>query len=163
MWTLGRYTNLFRAAVYPRMFFEHGDDGRPIHFSAYDPEGGTFDGRGASDSGFWDAYRTVYPLNSLLHTKQWGLQMEGWLNAFKEGGWLPSWSAPGDRGAMTGNMQDASIADAIVKRKWLPKETFNASLAWEAVAKDAYTIDPKGRKGLALYEKCVLRPIRHYC
>ena len=113
-------------------------------------------GRGASDSGFWDAYRTVYPLNSLLHTKQWGLQMEGWLNAFKEGGWLPSWSAPGDRGAMTGNMQDASIADAIVKRKWLP-ETFNASLAWDAVAKDAYTIDSKGRKGLALYEKYLFR------
>ena len=153
-----RYTNLFRAAVYPRMFFEHDSNGNPIHFSAYDPEGGTFAGRGASDSGFWDAYRTVYPLNSLLHTDQWGLQMEGWLNAYVEGGWLPSWSAPGDRGAMTGNMQDASVADAIVKRKWLP-ETFNASLAWEAVAKDAYTIDPKGRKGLALYETHGFIPI----
>ena len=99
-------------------------------------------------------------LNSLLHTKQWGYQMEGWLNAFKEGGWLPSWSAPGDRGAMTGNMQDASIADAIVKRKWLPS-SFNASLAWESVAKDAFTIDPKGRKGLQLYEKHGFIPLGH--
>ena len=54
----------------------------------------------------------VRRLNSLLHTKQWGYQMEGWLNAYQEGGWLPSWSAPGDRGAMTGNMQDASVAAA---------------------------------------------------
>ena len=36
-------------------------------------------------------------------------QMEGWLNAYREGGWLPSWSAPGDRGAMTGNMQVALL------------------------------------------------------
>ena len=61
-----------------------------------------------------------------------GIQMEGWLNAYSEGGWLPSWSAPGDRGSMTGNMQDASIADAIVKRKWLPTDLFNTTLAWEA-------------------------------
>eukprot|EP01046_Picozoa_sp_COSAG06_P015165 COSAG06_NODE_963_length_11306_cov_5.786919_4_plen_80_part_00 len=42
-----------------------------------------------------DGVGTVYPLNSLLHTKQWAIQMEGWLNGYKEGGWLPSWSAPG--------------------------------------------------------------------
>ena len=154
------YTNLFRAAVYPRMFYELDDDGEPFHYSPYDPEGRTFPGRGASDSGFWDAYRTVYPLNSLLHTEQWGQQMEGWLNAYKEGGWLPSWSAPGDRGAMTGNMQDASVADAIVKRRWLP-ESFDASLAWEAAAKDAFTVDRKGRKGLALYERHGYIPIGH--
>jgi putative alpha-1,2-mannosidase len=66
------YTNLFRAAIYPRMFYEIDDDGKPFHYSPYDSKGGVFAGRGASDSGFWDAYRTVYPLNSLLHTKQWG-------------------------------------------------------------------------------------------
>eukprot|EP01046_Picozoa_sp_COSAG06_P015164 COSAG06_NODE_963_length_11306_cov_5.786919_3_plen_78_part_00 len=54
------YTNLFRAAVYPRMFFELDDDGAPIHYSPYDQDGRTFPGRGASDSGFWDAYRRYY-------------------------------------------------------------------------------------------------------
>ena len=86
----------------------------------------------------------VRRLNSLLHTKQWGYQMEGWLNAFKEGGWLPSWSAPGDRGAMTGNMQDASIADAIVKR--IPG--FNVSQAYAAIRQDAFTV-PQGNFGRA--------------
>jgi putative alpha-1,2-mannosidase len=48
------------------------------------------------------------------------MQMEGWMNAFEESGGLgtghvPSWASPGDRGTMTGNMQDASFADAIVK------------------------------------------------
>ena len=105
-------------------------------------------------------YRTVYPLNSLLHTKQWAIQMEGWMNAYLEGGWLPSWSAPGDRGAMTGHMQDASIADAVVKRKWLPAE-FNATLAWESVAKDAFTVDSRGRKGLELYEAYGYIPLGH--
>lgn len=41
--------------------------------------------------------------------------MEGWLNAWREGGWVPQWSSPGYRGAMTGTMSDVSLSEAIVK------------------------------------------------
>lgn len=39
----------------------------------------------------------------------------GWLNAYKEGGWLPSWASPGYRNCMVGTFADVVVADAIVK------------------------------------------------
>jgi putative alpha-1,2-mannosidase len=41
--------------------------------------------------------------------------MAGWLNAWREGGWVPQWSSPGYRGSMTGTMSDVSMSEAIVK------------------------------------------------
>ena len=41
--------------------------------------------------------------------------MAGWAAAAREGGWVPQWSSPGYRGAMTGTMSDVSLSEAIVK------------------------------------------------
>ena len=40
-------------------------------------------------------YRTLYPLLTLLQPTRLGEAVQGWVNAYKEGGWLPAWSAPG--------------------------------------------------------------------
>lgn len=56
----------------------------------------------------------------------------GWLNAFKEGGWLPSWSSPGYRNCMVGTFADVVVADAIVKR--VPG--FERDIAVAAISKD---------------------------
>lgn len=149
------YSNIYRTSIYPRMLFEYDEKGNPIHYSPNDPEGRVFQGRLSSDSGFWDAYRTVYPLNSVIRADQMAIQMEGWLNAYKESGHLPSWASPGDRGAMTGNMQDASVADAIVK----DIKGFNKSLAFKAIMDDAYNVSMPyhkasgRRKGLGEYKR----------
>ena len=37
--------------------------------------GGIFSGVLSSDSGFWDAYRTVYPLNSLVRADVMSIQV----------------------------------------------------------------------------------------
>jgi putative alpha-1,2-mannosidase len=56
----------------------------------------------------------------------------GWLNAYREGGWLPSWASPGYRNCMVGTYADVTIADAIVKNI----HGFDLNLAIEALDKD---------------------------
>ncbi len=145
------YSSLYRASLFPRNLFEYDETNSAVHYSPYDAAGRVFPGELVSDSGFWDAYRTVYPLNSLIHPQQYSRSIRGWLNAYKEGGWLPSWASPGERGAMTGNMQDCTIADAIVKNA----DGVNMSLAYESIRKDVFTVVPAGstggRKGMADY------------
>lgn len=66
-------------------------------------------------AGFWDAYRTVYPYQSIVYPQHLGATIQGWVNAYNEGGWLPKWASPGYRGSMVGTLGDVSLADAIVK------------------------------------------------
>lgn len=53
-----------------------------------------------TDNGFWDTFRTVYPLLGLLYPDKLGEIVQGWLNAYKEGGWIPGWASPGYRESM---------------------------------------------------------------
>lgn len=40
------------------------------------------------------------PLLSLVNVDRLSLTLQGWLNAYKEGEWLPKWASPGYRGSM---------------------------------------------------------------
>ena len=107
------YSCLYRAHLFPRMFHEPGAGGEPIHYSPYD--GKVHPGVLYTDNGFWDTYRTVYPLLSLIQPTRLGEIIQGFVNAYKEGGWLPNWPSPGYRACMIGTHIDAVIADAVVK------------------------------------------------
>lgn len=103
------------------------------------------------------------PLNSVIRADQMAIQMEGWLNAYREGGYLSSWTAPGDRGAMTGNTQDASVADTIVKNV----KGFDAALAYQAIVGDTFNVSEPCRsksghcKGLGEYKRLGYTPTGH--
>ena len=58
--------------------------------------------------------------------------LSGWLNAYLEGGWLPSWASPGYRNCMVGTFADVVVSDAIVKK--VPG--FNLENARDALLKD---------------------------
>lgn len=107
------YSCLYRAHLFPRMFHEPDAGGKPIHYSPYD--GQVHEGVLYTDNGFWDTYRTVYPLLSLIQPVRLGEIIQGWVNAYHEGGWLPNWPSPGYRACMIGTHIDAVIADACVK------------------------------------------------
>jgi len=108
------YSALYRAAKYPRTMWEVDmTSGSNVHWSPYTGE--TVDGLMSSDQGFWDAYRSTYSLLALWRPSRLALQMDGWLNAWREGGWVPQWSSPGYRGSMTGTMSDVSMSEAIMK------------------------------------------------
>lgn len=153
------YSSMYRAMIFPRDTYEVNASGHNIHYSPYDLAGRTFDGVSVSDSGFWDAYRTVYPALSLFFPTRLGLVVDGWLSAYKEGGWLPNWASPGYRGSMVGTMGDAALADAIVK----DIAGFDRELAYAAIRQDAFVIPPTvkgddmlfgvGRAGLESYLK----------
>ena len=103
------YSSLYRASKYPRSFMEPGG----VHWSPY--TGAVVAGELSTDVGQWDAYRTTPGLLSLINPSRLAGMMEGWLAAWREGGWVPQWSSPGYRGAMTGTMSDVVFAEAIVK------------------------------------------------
>ena len=56
-----------------------------------------------TDNGFWDTFRSQFPLTNILHPTMQGRYMNALLAAQEQCGWLPSWSAPGETGGMIGN------------------------------------------------------------
>lgn len=140
------YTSLYRASLYPRQLTEISADGELWHWSPYatSAQKRVQKGHLSTDSGFWDAWNTVYPLLSIANRPQLSIMLQGWLQSYLEGGWLPKWASPGYRSSMIGTMADVSIADAIVKN--IPG--FNKTLAYEAIRKDAFEIPPDGVDGI---------------
>lgn len=107
------YSCLYRMMLFPRVFHEIGEDGMPYHYS---PDAckvcpGVF----YTDNGFWDTYKTVYPLYSLIMQKEYVSMCEGFCNLFEETGWLPRWMSPGAVNCMPGTAIDAVFGDAAVK------------------------------------------------
>lgn len=143
------YTCLWRTLLFPRQFHEPDAAGRPHHYSPYD--GQVHAGPLAADNGFWDTYRTVYPMLALIYPDKLGETLQGWVNATREGGWLPKWSSPGYRACMIGTHADAVIADAVVRGI----EGFDRQAAYRAMLRDGDEVIADasrfGRKGLAHY------------
>lgn len=125
------YSCLYRALLFPRRLEEATPSGLQ-HWSPYD--GRVHAGIGVTDNGFWDTFRTVYPLLTLAYPGQLGQLLEGWLNAYRAGGWLPKWASPGYRDSMVGTFADVVLADAILKNI----SGFDVKTAWEALKKDAF-------------------------
>jgi hypothetical protein len=46
--------------------------GEMVHFSPYDSKGGVHKGPLSTDNGFWDTFRTVYPLLGLAYRGELG-------------------------------------------------------------------------------------------
>lgn len=107
------YSCLYRTMLYPRIFYEYDGKGNPVHYNAdtRKAEEGVF----YTDNGFWDTYRTVYPLLSILMPDRVREMIEGFVNYAEETGWLPKWLSPGEFGLMPGTLVEAVIADACVK------------------------------------------------
>ncbi|MDE5635247.1 MAG: GH92 family glycosyl hydrolase, partial [Muribaculaceae bacterium] len=107
------YSCLFRSNLFSRKFYELRPDGSPYYYSPYD--GKVHDGYMYTDNGFWDTFRSQFPLTNILHPTMQGRYMNALLDACDQCGWLPSWSCPGETGGMLGNHSISLLADAWVK------------------------------------------------
>lgn len=144
------YSCLYRAHLFPRMFHEVNAVGQTVHYSAYD--GKVHDGVAYTDTGFWDTFRTVYPLFAILEPQRYGEMVDGLMQGYREGGWLAQWPSPGYRVSMPGTHGDAVIADAVVKGI----KGFDVKEAYAAITKHANTPSPQhgaGRNRLEDYLK----------
>merc|ERR1719424_528105 len=129
------YTNLWKSMLFPRYLQEIDAQGLEVHMSPY--TGKISPGKLVADSGFWDSYRTVYHLQSMVFPDNLGSTIDGFVNAYTEAKWLPQWASPGNRASMVGTMGDVVLADAIAKSKWGFLKGFDVEQAYAAIRHDA--------------------------
>jgi len=143
------YENLYRSFLFPMQFYELTSDKKEVHYSTHLKK--IVHGKAFTNVGFWDVYRTNFPLYSILCPDKYTDFLEGFYNNYLESGYLPRWLSPDERGMMPGTMLDVIIADAATKKialKQMPKY-------YQAMVKGAETSskDSKyGREGLEEYK-----------
>lgn len=117
------YSCLYRVFLFPHKAYELDGEMNPVHYTPFD--GKTRRGVRYTDNGFWDTYRTVYPLFTLIAREEFAEMLEGFVNDYLECGWLPRWPSLGEVGCMPSTLIDAVIAEAAVngigKREVLEK------------------------------------------
>ncbi|MGN6407120.1 MAG: GH92 family glycosyl hydrolase [Curtobacterium sp.] len=150
------YSGLYRLFLYPNRAGETARDGVPRHRSPYgavqaepirdEPGPEIVDGPFTTTNGFWDTYRTAWPLLALLSPETAGDLAQGFVEHHRDGGWTPRWSAPGAEDCMTGTTSDTVFADLAVKG--VPG--FDLEQAYRSAVRNA-TVPPRdervGRKG----------------
>ena len=107
------YSCMYRAFLYPHKAYEINQEGRPVHYSP--AADAVLPGFRYTDNGFWDTYRTVYPFFSIAAQKECAEMIEGFIQDYKDGGWLPCWTAGDAKNCMPSTGIDAVIADLAQK------------------------------------------------
>ena len=145
------YSCLYRCLLFPRDISELDQNSKRVHYS---PHTGTVEeGPFYTDTGFWDTFRSLFPLVNLLYPETAAQVQEGLVNDYLESGFLPEWASPGHRGCMVGNNSASVVADA-----WLSGiRGYDVEKLWEAVTHDAHAVHPtvssSGRLGWEYYDK----------
>ena len=144
------YSNLYRALLFPRCFYEYNAKGEVMHYSPYNGE--VLPGYLFADTGFWDTFRSLFPFLNLMYPSINQKMQEGLVNAYKESGFLPEWSSPGHRDCMIGQNSASVVADAYIKGL----RGYDIEALWEAVkrgANDHLKGTASGRLGYEYYNK----------
>lgn len=150
------YSGLYRLFLYPNRAGETARDGVPRHRSPYgavqaepirdEPGPEIVEGPFTTTNGFWDTYRTAWPLLALLTPDTAGGLAQGFVEHHHDGGWTPRWSAPGAEDCMTGTTSDTVFADLAAKGV----KGFDLAEAYRSALRNA-TVPPRdervGRKG----------------
>ena len=154
------YSSLYRLLMYPNSAYENtGTASKPVYqyASPFSPEVGTdtpthtgariVDGKVFVNNGFWDTYRTAWPAYVLLMPQQAGVMIDGFVQEYRDGGWIARWSSPGYADLMVGTSADVAFADAWLKGV----HNFDVRSFYQSALKDATVVSPlqgTGRKGL---------------
>ncbi|MBD8389334.1 GH92 family glycosyl hydrolase [Dysgonomonas sp. BGC7] len=107
------YSCLYRSLLFPRKFYEITEAGEVLHYSPYN--GKVLPGYMYTDTGFWDTFRSLFPLLNLVYPSVNQEIQQGLENVAKESGFLPEWASPGHRDCMIGNNSASVVADAAIK------------------------------------------------
>ncbi|MGH3483521.1 MAG: GH92 family glycosyl hydrolase [Nocardioidaceae bacterium] len=160
------YSGLYRLFLYPNSAYENvGSDDDPVFRHAVQssasssiPEGTTetetgahvVDGKVYVNNGFWDTYRTTWAAYSLLTPSDAGEMVDGFVQQYRDGGWVARWSSPGYANLMTGTSSDVAFADAAVKG--VPgmnlEDTYDAAVKNATVRPPGGSNPNIGRKGM---------------
>lgn len=145
------YSCLYRSTLFPRKFYEISAKGDTLHYSPYN--GKVLPGTMFTDTGFWDTFRSLFPLVNLIYPSMAREMQEGLVNAYKESGFLPEWASPGHRNCMVGNNSASVVADAYIKGI----RGYDIETLWQAVKNGTKAVHPQvastGRLGHEYYNK----------
>jgi len=145
------YSCLYRSLLFPRKFYETNKNNEIIHYSPYN--GQICKGYMYTDTGFWDTFRSLFPLLNLVYPSVNEEIQAGLVNTYKESGFLPEWASPGHRDCMVGNNSASVVADAITKGV----NTKDMSLLYEAMLHGTNNVHSQvsstGRLGHQYYNK----------
>lgn len=141
------YTALYRTQLFPRKTHEYAD-GRQIHYSFF--TGKVEEGPMYADNGFWDTFRAVHPLFTIISPSVSAEFMEALVNIYKEGGWLPEWFSPAYKNSMIGQNSASVVTDAFIKGIG----GFDPNVMQTAILKGAWNDGPNatGRVGHRYYD-----------
>lgn len=153
------YSDLYRLHLYPNSAAENvGTHESPDWhyadvFASAEAHGETqtgspvVPGKLVVNNGYWDTYRTAWPMLHLLEPALAGDLLEGQLEQYRRGGFMTRWSAPGYVDCMVGTSSDQIFADA---ERW-DVPGFDDELAFESGWRNACEPSPlsrSGRKGI---------------
>ena len=154
------YSCMYRVFLYPHKAYEINKNGKAIHYS---PSANCVkEGIRYTDNGFWDTYRTIYPLFSLIAKEEYAEMIEGFIQDYIDGGWLPCWTAMDAKKCMPSTMIDAVIADAAVNGIISGKLLETAFEGMEKHANMNSPIPAYGREGCEDYLKLGYVPSDKY-
>ena len=153
------YSSLYRLNLYPNSQFENTGTAKAPTYQYASPVGAQsastetktgakiVSGKIYVNNGFWDTYRTVWPAYSLLYPKVAADLVDGFVQLYRDGGWIPRWSSPGYANMMTGTSSDMAFADAYLRGVALkdPLATYEAAVKNATVVSSNPSV---GRKGL---------------
>ena len=126
------YSGLYRSILFPHRVYELDENQHPIYRSPND--GRVHAGVMYTDSGYWDTFRAAHPLYNLLFPEISAEILQSVINTYKESGWLPAWSSPGNRQAMIGTHAFSLLADGWAKGV----TNFDLQTAVDATVHDAH-------------------------
>jgi putative alpha-1,2-mannosidase len=150
------YGNLYRLFLYPNNGSENtGTAQAPVikYASPTSPKVGTdtptttgskiVAGQTYVNNGFWDTYRTVWPAYSLFAQDTAADLVNGFVQQYKDGGWISRWSSPGYANLMVGTSSDVAFADAYLKGI----KGIDVQAAYDAALKNAAARPPTDNVG----------------
>lgn len=153
------YSNLYRAFVYPLLDSENTGTAENPKWQYPSPYSGNTttstikDGRLFYNNGFWDTYRTAWPLYSLLTPQKDTDLLNGLVQHYLDNGWIPRWIAPAGTDSMVGTNSDSIFGDAISQGV-----NFDFENAYYSSLKNATVYSPNnnsnfysGRAGMAVW------------
>ena len=141
---------LYRLFLFPQTFYEVDESGQAIHMDL--ATGTVKPGVLFSNNGFWDTFRTTFPLFALVIPEHYRRFLEGFLNSYRDTGFLPKWLAPDERGMMPGTLLDGIITDSACK-DMAPDLEVELLQAMLETASKSDPLGINGRHGLAQYQE----------
>ncbi|MBR2949403.1 MAG: GH92 family glycosyl hydrolase [Lachnospiraceae bacterium] len=153
------YSCMYRAGLFPHKAYEVNAQGEPVHYAP--SADAVLPGYRYTDNGFWDTYRTVYPFFSIVAPEECREMLDGFIQDYRDGGWLPCWTAGTAKNCMPSTGIDAVIADLAAKGILSGKLLREGFAGMEKHANTASDRPAYGRDGCAEYLKRGYVPMQY--